>query len=269
MVIYWDLLILLNLLTSFLLFHITNRLFHYGIKNFALVVAALVESMMFLLMLTLENAFGISHLAMWMIIFIHIIVSKILFRIVSIKQLLKTLAIHFLICLIMAGIFLFVGQFTENVHLLALGIGSFVFLELTIDEIASAGKMFQRKEMCFYEIELHKKSICGTSIVRAEAFLDSGNALWDPISGSPVCLATEAFCKRLLGNEDIKMQRGYRMIPYSSVGKKQGLLEAFMVDEVICINDGKKHFYDVLFAVCTNDLSNKGEFQVIWNPKLI
>lgn len=62
--------------------------------------------------------------------------------------------------------------------------------------------------------------------VTAEGLVDTGNGLFEPISGSPVCVVDDKTYTFLCDEE----KKGFRIVPYNSIGKKGGVLHASMVD---------------------------------------
>lgn len=89
------------------------------------------------------------------------------------------------------------------------------------------------------------------------ALMDTGNTLLDPITGCPVLVADAASARRLLDLDAaalaspletmaLRRQPGLRLIPYSAVGQKAGLLLAIRPDSVQF--NGKKAECIVAFA---------------------
>lgn len=104
-----------------------------------------------------------------------------------------------------------------------------------------------------YRVELH----FGKQTCRGEGFLDTGNSLRDPITRRPVVVAEyelvrECFpddCRAVLDNckdEDEVFQglsnsswaNRLRLIPYQSIGQKNGLMVGFRCDEIV-VDPGK------------------------------
>ena len=74
----------------------------------------------------------------------------------------------------------------------------------------------------------------GTAAFKAEGrqiciptFVDTGNSLWEPISGKPVCVLHGAVAKKLWNEETL-----FRVIPYRAVGVKKGILKAYLIPEI-------------------------------------
>ena len=101
------------------------------------------------------------------------------------------------------------------------------------------------------------------------ALLDTGNTLKDPISGQPVLVAGADIAAQLLGftQEDLStpiqtiqkgLISGLRLIPYHAVGQPRGLLLAARLDEVQI--NGKKAYDLVAFAP---QILGTGEYQAL------
>jgi len=130
------------------------------------------------------------------------------------------------------------------------GIGCALFLG------KQAGKYLSQKilpALLKYRVELHfgKKTCTG------EGFLDTGNSLRDPLTQSPVVVAEydlvkECFpddCKAAMENYDDENEvlqalsnsswaNRLRLIPYTSIGQKNGLMVGFRCDAMV-VDPGK------------------------------
>ena len=104
---------------------------------------------------------------------------------------------------------------------------------------------------------------CGQSVT-LRALYDSGNCLYDPMTGSEVLIAGASQLAPLLGDgveglsptELVALYAGkMRLIPYSAVGTRSGLLPAFRPDSLTV--DGKVH-EDILVAVSPTAVSGDG-----------
>ena len=61
----------------------------------------------------------------------------------------------------------------------------------------------------------------------------------------------------------------YKLIPYHSIGRKNGMLEGYEVDQVeIWGIEEKKQLEHVIIAVCREELSGTGSYQMILPPEL-
>lgn len=107
----------------------------------------------------------------------------------------------------------------------------------------------------------------GEKSVAVTALMDSGNSLYDPVSQRPVCVAQREV---LEGLGLLQKPEKFRLIPYHSVGKKHGLLQAAVVKEMYLQKEGQERRLDqVLVAVSEQRLSAKGRYQLLLHPALL
>lgn len=100
-----------------------------------------------------------------------------------------------------------------------------------------------------------------------EGLLDTGNSLVEPISGKPVSVLEEGVFQKLFASEQEAM---YRAIPYHSVGKKKGILQGYLVEEMTVEVQGvKKECKNVYIAVSKDIISEKNGYQMIINPQVL
>ena len=107
----------------------------------------------------------------------------------------------------------------------------------------------------------------GDSDVHLTALLDTGNHLSEPISGAPVCIVSQSAAKEF---QICFVPEKYHAIPYTSVGKKSGIMDAYELPELI-IEDTYREIYckRVIVAICNTGISEDSVYQMILNPKLM
>lgn len=120
-------------------------------------------------------------------------------------------------------------------------------------------------------------SICPVTLIRGarqvsvQALIDSGNSLVEPISGKPVNVVDEEVFRKLWEDGG----QLYRVIPYHSIGKKRGILEAYLLPELqVELHGMRKVFREVCIAVSTErisaaDVSEAESVKMIMNPRLL
>ena len=103
--------------------------------------------------------------------------------------------------------------------------------------------------------------------LRIQAFLDTGNHLVDPISGAPVNLISDRLAKQL---ESAFIPEKYHAIPYSSVGKDRGVLNAYELPE-LTIEEQEQIVRKerVIVAICNTGISEESIYQMILHPRLL
>lgn len=130
-----------------------------------------------------------------------------------------------------------------------------------------------------YQVELH----FGQEVCRAKGFLDTGNGLKDPLSQRPVLVAEYEVLKDCLPNDFCAAFEKYqnenellenlgqsswahrlRLIPFSSIGKKNGLLIGIRSDEV-CLQSGQRSIAckNMVVGIYREKLSQSGAYQLL------
>lgn len=107
--------------------------------------------------------------------------------------------------------------------------------------------------------------------VELKALVDTGNMLSDPFTGRKVLIAEAGAVSPLFDfdtektfNEGFEnLPEGFRLIPFSSIGKENGLLAAFVPDKISVENAVKNN---IITAVFTGSLSQNGDYNALIGP---
>lgn len=107
----------------------------------------------------------------------------------------------------------------------------------------------------------------GEKEVRLKAFIDTGNHLCEPVSGAPVCIMSESAAEAF---QDFFLPERYHAIPYRSIGKKKGILDAYELPELI-IEDTYREICckRVIVAICNTGITQDSLYQMILHPQLM
>ena len=145
----------------------------------------------------------------------------------------------------------FVGAYPIKVALIG-GVISFIIIQISFKIVKT--KLNKKNMIYNIEINIGKKSIT------IKALLDTGNLLRDPITGLPVIVVENESLRTLISekilnnlekilggdidelaqDEDFKKTISrFRMIPFSSLGKQNGLLLGIKADYIRIISDEK------------------------------
>lgn len=94
------------------------------------------------------------------------------------------------------------------------------------------------------------------------AYFDTGNRLIDPYVGLPVQVISKKIAMQLLKEESFLP----RLIPYTSVGSPQGMIEAITVEKVQIVN-GKEEivFAPAVLALAEDDIFQGRDYSMILN----
>ena len=227
MVVYYDLIFLMNFIYQFGVFGITNRILHMGASTLRIIFAAIAGCVAYVLTIVIINDVKDHYISVLLVsLIVDVIISAFAFRIVSMKQLLKTILTELGICICLAGVLGMLNNFFQSSYLLLTGTMAVVFLVLMISTIRNIFMQHVLNKECVVSVVLKQ----GNRTCTSYGLLDSGNTLTDPISGKPVCIITMDLYQKLFPDTDVHSLNGYRMIPYSSVGKSKGLMDAFFLE---------------------------------------
>lgn len=102
--------------------------------------------------------------------------------------------------------------------------------------------------------------------IQMGAILDSGNSLYEPISGKAVCVADADAAIKLWGEEV-----PYRVIPYRCVGKERGIMKAYRLDKLYLEKEGPTILREnVYVAISPQKLENKdGKAGFLIHPAIL
>ena len=145
--------------------------------------------------------------------------------------------------------------------------GGIYFLSLFMGKIC----MFVKRER--QEKEKLRMVLCEVNgeKISCVGLWDTGNSLYDPLSKKPVLVLEKS--ELVKHSIHIKKEQ-YRIIPYHSLGTKQGVLEAFVADKVVVTSlveekraDGMER-EKVIIGIYEGKLSQDGCYQMILHPEM-
>ena len=295
-VVYVDVLFLLNFVLNFLLLLTTGKICKNRAKSWRLSLGALAGSMYAVLMF-------FPSLAIYYTLLSKLIFSAALIAVsFSVK---RWREFGRLILVFYAVNFLFAGAAFGLFYLTDLGSvvgavmsnGIFYFdLPLGVLLMTSAGAYLllwavQRiytykmsKAGKYYDIVIHYHGRQAS----VHALLDTGNSLADPLTGKPVIVAELASLVPLFGDElnqifsacqnddtnliplvmeHAQLHDSFRLIPFSSLGRENGLLLAFLPD-CVELTAEERSVRDVLIGIYTKKLSKTQEYKALLHPSL-
>ena len=115
---------------------------------------------------------------------------------------------------------------------------------------------------------------------KIRAMIDTGNFLKDPITNSPVLIVEKNSLNNILPkkilentekilegkyefqNDEMEYASNFRVLPFSSLGKQNGMLLGFKVDQIETnINDDEIQRRDIIIGIYEKKLSNKKNYE--------
>lgn len=113
-------------------------------------------------------------------------------------------------------------------------------------------------------------------MVFVKGLIDTGNSLDDPYTGKPVHIVEHKSMEELLKKIDIYTEK-YRIVPFNSLGKKNGIIEVIECDEIIVYEKegekggGEKLLYrenKPALGIYYGVLSSNGQFCMLLNKRV-
>jgi stage II sporulation protein GA (sporulation sigma-E factor processing peptidase) len=146
-------------------------------------------------------------------------------------------------------------------------------------------KIIKEKLLISLRISFEKKTI------GLPALVDTGNSLHDPLTNMPVVVVEFRAIREILPldiqsifeesrESDLEIVSNiisdsnwfsrFRLIPFTSLGKENGMLIGFKPDYIeIGESDEKKGIYDVIVGIYNRSLSKNQKYQALLGPELI
>lgn len=289
MTIYLDIALLENLIMNYIILCATATILKIQIKPFKIFLGSMIGGfyaiISYISQLELYSNFILK-------IILSIIIIYISFNPQSVKKLLKQLLIFYLISFLFGGIafslLYFInpkkiliknGSFTGIYPIKVTIFGAIIGTAIAITSFKMIKTRITNKDMfCDIEIKLNEE------IIYTNAMIDTGNLLKEPITNIPVVviehtLLYNAIPKDILNNlekilggdfSDIpeKTKNDYmtklKIIPYSSLGKQNGILVGIKAEKIKIISDEDViNREDIIVGIYNKSLTKRGEYRAL------
>jgi len=289
MTIYIDIVLIENVIMNYIILFATSIILKIKIKNIRLLLASLLGAIYSVIAY-------MSVLEIYSSIILKIVLSVIIvyigFNPQNVKQLWKSLLIFYLTSFVFGGaafaliyiikpqeILMKNGLFLGTYPLKTIILGAILSFVLIITVFTIVKTKITKKDMfCEIEIKLNEK------IIKTKAMIDTGNMLKEPITNTPVIvvehtLLYECMPKEILNNLDQilggdfkaipeKTKNEYiiklKLIPFSSLGKQNGMLLGIKPEYVNIIEQDKAEKKEnIIIGIYNKSLTKKGEYRAL------
>ena len=299
--VYLDIIILENIVINYLILLVTAKFSKNKAGNFRLLLGAMVGVIYLVLMILLPEMKIYTTILSKLLLSIAMI--AVTFNFTRISAFLKTLMMFYASTFIFAGAgfaFLFFNQSGGIIRngvilsplsflntkwselLLALAV-TFIILRVVWDVIQS--KFLREKILVRLCITFDRKAI------DLNALVDTGNSLHDPLTNLPV-VVVEFMAIRDILPDDIRAIfekdsendlnsltdtiscsawfSRFRLIPFTSLGKENGMLLGFRPDYIeIGSDNDRKGVSDVIIGIYNRSLSKNEKYRALLSPELM
>ena len=296
MTVYLDIVFLENVLMNYIIIFATGVVLKDECKKMRILIASLVGAaytvVMYLNIIPIYSNF-------FMKLLLSVVIVYAAFRPKSVKKLIKDLVIFYLVSFVFGGcVFalmyffkpqmvqirngVFVGAYPIKVAIVG-GIVAFIVLQVSFKIVKTR---ISKKDM-IYTIEVNVNG----KLTQVKALLDTGNLLKDPITSLPVVVIehrslNSVIPEKVLNNLDkilggdideltkdkefSKTISRFRMIPFSSLGKQNGLLLGIKADNVNIISDEKtEKINNAIIGIYDKSFTKNGAYTAIFGLDML
>lgn len=293
---YIDIIWLDNLVMNFILLWTTSKISKDNTVQWRLWIASCIGAT-YAIFLVISGLIILQ----WMIIKILLSICMLLigFKFTTCRRFFKLLGIFYGATFAFGGAAFGLYYFTDDI--LSIEGGIFYIKNFPV-KILIISSMLLIILICTIWPKIHKKWISanlvysikinynGMSII-LDAFLDTGNSLYDPITKNPVIIVEYTKLKEALpeeirdifkNNKELDMDyvakvlanssfaERFRFIPYYAIGKSGGLLIGFKPDKVlISLENNWRESRDIIIAVYNDRLSTDEEYHALIHPEVL
>ncbi len=295
--IYLDTLIMENIAINYLILSVTARFTKQNTTKLRLFLGACIGAAFVVLMVIMpEVKIYYSAFAKFVL---SLIIAAVAFSTEKIKEYIKVLVTFYITTFIFAGAafaLLYVNQtggLVRNGVLYIYWESKWTALMLSLLVTGIVIKIFWEVIQIKF---IREKILTGLKIyfgdrkIFVSALIDTGNSLYDPITNMPVVIVEFEAIKELLpGDIKIIFEKfendlssitdiisksewitRFRLIPFNSLGKENGMLLGFKPDNLeIGEDDNIKSVKDVIVAIYNKTLSNNQSYRALLNSELI
>ncbi len=294
--VYADVILLENLIMNYLILWSTAKLARYNYSKVKLIIASFLGSVYAVLSYFPEYSYLYSFL---MKILFSILIIIIAYMPAYFHLLLKLTGIFYIVSFVFGGaafgLFYFINglQLTSNgisfirdfpVKILVTAVAlAYIIIRYSWDYIQHRIK--RERIVLRVEMSFDKKQLC------LDALVDTGNSLKDPITNAPVMITDYSMIKELLPDDiqrifercsenDLntiaeimsisKWAARFRVIPFKSLGRENGMLVGFKPDSVKIFDGGRTvNLSNIIIAIYRKSLSKDGEYSALIHPEML
>ena len=295
MTIYIDIVLIENLIMNFIILLATGLILKEKISIVRILIASLIGAIYSIVSY-------ISILEMYSSIILKIILSIVIVYIAynpqTFKKMWKNILLFYLTSFVFGGaafaliyivkpqeILMRNGLFLGTYPLKTIMLGAVIAFVVIITAFTAVKSKITKKDIfCEIEIQLNDKKI------ETIAMIDTGNLLKEPITNTPViivehtllynCIPKEILnnLEKLLGGEfenipeEIKEKyiSKLKFIPFSSLGKQNGMLIGIKADFIKIKNEEKEEKKDnIIIGIYNKSLTKRGEYRALMGIELL
>ena len=289
--IYIDIVFLENLIMNSIIIYATSIILKIKPKLIRVVTSSAIGSIYAIISYVTELSIYTSIISKGILAIVMVYIA---FNPQNMKNMWKQLVIFYLTSFVFGGVALYLiyfikpedvfiknGIFVGDYVLKAIFLGAiiaFIIIKISIKIVKT--KINAKDMFCKIRIKLNGKEI------ETKAMIDTGNLAKEPITNTPVVIVESSLLEKILPKEILNsidnilagkldgVKEEYisrlRCIPFSSLGKQNGMLLGIKADEIIVEKEEEnKISKDVIIGVYERSLTKRGEYRALIGLELI
>lgn len=277
-VVYLDVFFLVNLVMDLIILKLAALYIKPQTTFARCLLGAICGSLLSIFSLSISYENMIIHM-LFSYIFITFIMVLVSYGKSSLKQTLIRSAILYLVTIFLGGMFNFIYSFTYFGYILQSIFNGFLS---SVNMIWMLGATFVSYIILNMMNLIWRRSRSGSMLVwviinldgrskSIKGLIDSGNSLTDPYTGKNVHIVTIDSIKELFDGVSV-YDKGFKLIPFRSLGENNGLIKAITFDEILVyredekIQGTKEEIYVEklpIIGLYNGCLSKKGEYEML------
>jgi len=296
--IYLDVLLLENLVINYLILYVTAKFSHLKVSTLRLFAGSIVGAL-YVAFIILQPGIMIYYTTLAKIL-LSIFIIAVTFSPRKVLPFIKTLVMFYISTFIFAGAALAFlsfnqqGGFVRNGIVYVFGQSKWSLLVFSLATVGLIIKIFMeviQSKITKERLLIPVKIVFDNRMIDLSALIDTGNSLKDPLTNIPVMIVEFKALQELLPieiksifensqEEDLnfiteaistsKWFSRFRLIPFSSLGKENGMLIGFKPDFIEIGEEGEKRdIKNVIVGIYNRSLSRNEKYKALLGPELV
>ena len=263
-IIYIDKVWLMDFVTGTYLLFLVKQTYGLQCSPVRMILSSAVSASVFVLLLLLPGM-GMVFKVLFQAVFVNLFLLKAAFSFRTKEMVVKSYICMSSYALFMGGLVCCLTVYLPG-GLRGMTCGKVIALSTAATGLASWYLHIRNRGRDRRKLYTVKLDFYGETL-HCRGFADSGNSLYEPYGRRPVSILERRVAEKLV--ERVPQEKRY-LVPFHSIGKKSGLLEAVELTEMEVEEQGqRKVFRKVVVAFSDEELSHKGNYQVILHPDFV
>ena len=257
--IYIDSLFFLNLGLNLYLLELVNSILYQTVSGRKIILGAVLGSLLAMLPLLLPWNLWIGMSVGFICSMAAMI--RFTFKCQGVRSYIRLVEISLVMSIFLGAViqYLFL-RFSRNIQVPVLKLWVFGAMGFLV---------FRRLQAKRNQMRSHCKVILKNqgTLIKVDGLVDTGNTLVEPISGKPAAVLDKKVFDNLFWDQD---PAGFRIIPYRSIDKKNGIMPGYLIPNMqvewggICVK-----YQNVYVAVRPDEMEMAEKYPMIINPNML